>query len=358
MKTNQNKDIFFTKLAFYQAELNLGSTGTNPSVGCVIVKNNSVISSAQTSFMGRPHAEANALKNNLNYKDSDLYSTLEPCCHSGKTSPCVQKIIEKKIKRVHFSINDVDARSKNKAKNKLKKKNIIVKRNSYENFAKEFYKSYFLQFTNQPPLVDSKLAISKDYFSINKKNNWITNLKSRNLGNFLRSKYNCLLTTSKTINNDNPSLDCRIEGLENKSPILVIIDRFFKIKKNLNILRIKNRKIYIFTTAVNKSKEKFFKRKGVKIIKMSSENIKPKKILYRIKKLGLNRILVETGSSFLCQLLKLNLVNNLFLFKSSKKLLSNGKNNSSFALIKKVNIYEKNKIKVNLDGDNLYKVKL
>ena len=206
--------------------------------------------------------------------------------------------------------------------------------------------------------MDSKLAISKDYFSINKKNNWITNLKSRNLGNFLRSKYNCLLTTSKTINNDNPSLDCRIVGLENKSPILVIIDRFFKIKKNLNILRIKNRKIYIFTTAVNKSKEKFFKRKGVKIIKMSSENIKPKKILYRIKKLGLNRILVETGSSFLCQLLKLNLVNNLFLFKSSKKLLSNGKNNSSFALIKKVNIYEKNKIKVNLDGDNLYKVKL
>ena len=125
MKTNQNKDIFFTKLAFYQAELNLGSTGTNPSVGCVIVKNNSVISSAQTSFMGRPHAEANALKNNLNYKDSDLYSTLEPCCHSGKTSPCVQKIIEKKIKRVHFSINDVDARSKNKAKNKLKKKILL-----------------------------------------------------------------------------------------------------------------------------------------------------------------------------------------------------------------------------------------
>jgi diaminohydroxyphosphoribosylaminopyrimidine deaminase/5-amino-6-(5-phosphoribosylamino)uracil reductase len=62
MSTSQNKNSLFLKLAFYQAEINLGSTSLNPSVGCVVVKNNSVISSGRTSFNGRPHAEANALK--------------------------------------------------------------------------------------------------------------------------------------------------------------------------------------------------------------------------------------------------------------------------------------------------------
>ena len=91
---------------------------------------------------------------------------------------------------------------------------------------------------------------------------------------------------------------------------------------------------------------------------MCPRDISPVKILYKIKKLGLNRIFVESGSSFLCKLLKLRLVQNLYLFKSSKKLLSSGKNNSSISYIKKVKISQKNKVKVNLYGDNLYKVKL
>ena len=67
---------------------------------------------------------------------------------------------------------------------------------------------------------------------------------------------------------------------------------------------------------------------------------------------------VESGSSFLCQLLKYNLVKNLYLFKSSKNLYSKGKNNSSIFDIKKVKISKKNKVKVNLGEDNLYKIKL
>ena len=79
MKTNQNRDNFYLQLAFQQAEINLGSTKSNPSVGCVVVKNNSVISSGRTSLDGRPHAEAKALKKNINFKNSDIYVTLEPC---------------------------------------------------------------------------------------------------------------------------------------------------------------------------------------------------------------------------------------------------------------------------------------
>ena len=261
MTTNPNKDNFYTKLAFQQAEINLGSTNNNPSVGCIVVKNNSVISSGHTSLNGRPHAEKNSLKNNLDYKNSNLYVTLEPCSHYGKTPPCVKKIISKRIKRVIFSINDYDFRSKNKAEKKLKNNKIIVKKFILRNYARDFYKSYFLKDSDRIPFIDAKLAISKDYFTINKKKKWITNRKSRNLGNFLRSKYDCLLTTSKTINNDNPLLDCRIEGLEKKTPTLIILDRYFIIKKNIKIFKKVNRKIYIMTNVKNLEKEKFLKKK-------------------------------------------------------------------------------------------------
>jgi diaminohydroxyphosphoribosylaminopyrimidine deaminase/5-amino-6-(5-phosphoribosylamino)uracil reductase len=127
MSIKQIKDSFYIKLAYQQAEINLGSTGTNPSVGAIITKNNSVISSGRTSINGRPHAESNALRNRLNYKNSNLYVTLEPCTHFGKTPPCTKKIISKKINRVVFSINDVDPRSKNSALKKLIKKKYILK---------------------------------------------------------------------------------------------------------------------------------------------------------------------------------------------------------------------------------------
>ena len=93
MKINRS---FFSNLAFNLAEKNLGKTSTNPSVGCLVVKNNSVISSASTSTNGRPHAEFNALNKNLNFRGSDLYVTLEPCTHYGNTPPCVNIIKEKK----------------------------------------------------------------------------------------------------------------------------------------------------------------------------------------------------------------------------------------------------------------------
>ena len=361
MSINHNKDLFYTKLAFQQANINLGSTKTNPSVGCIVVKNDSVISSGRTSLSGRPHAEANALKKNIDYLNSDLYVTLEPCSHYGKTPPCVKKIIEKKIRRVVFSISDIDPRSKNKAQRNLKNKKIFVKKIMASKLAKKFYQSYFLQSSDKVPLIDAKLAISKDYFTINNKKKWITNKKSRNLGNFLRSKYDCLLTTSETINKDNPLLNCRIEGLEKRTPSLIIFDRYFKINKNIKILKENNRKIYIFTTVNNLLKENFFKKKGVKIIKFSStadDNLSLKKMIFRIKKLGLNRIFVESGNTFLSKLLKNNLIKNLYLFKSSQKLLLAGQNNSSLSQIKKIKILKKNKIKVNLYGDSLYKINL
>ena len=104
-----------------------GLTGTNPSVGCVIVKNKKINSYGATSLNGRPHAETVALKKcKSNTSNTTIYVTLEPCSHYGKTPPCTKKIIKNKIKKVYFSIKDPDKRSYNKSIKKLKKSDIKV----------------------------------------------------------------------------------------------------------------------------------------------------------------------------------------------------------------------------------------
>ena len=107
MSTNQNKkkrNNYFMSLALKQAMINLGNTKENPSVGCIITKNNSLISAGHTSLNGRPHAEYNAIKNSKKkLTNSILYVTLEPCTHYGKTPPCVKKIIKSKIKKVYVT---------------------------------------------------------------------------------------------------------------------------------------------------------------------------------------------------------------------------------------------------------------
>ena len=106
----------FLDLAFQLAEVNLGQTGINPSVGSLVVKNNSVIASGVTSVNGRPHSEYNALNKLKGCRGASLYTTLEPCTHYGKTPPCVNIIIKKKIKNVFYAFEDPDKRTFKKAK--------------------------------------------------------------------------------------------------------------------------------------------------------------------------------------------------------------------------------------------------
>ena len=358
MKINQNNS-FFIKLAFNQAANNLGSTGPNPSVGCIVEKNGTVLSSGCTSINGRPHAEYNALNKKINFKNSNIYITLEPCSHYGLTPPCVNKIIRKKIKKVYFSVFDEDKRSKYLSVNKLKRKNIRVKTNIFNSYGKNFYKSYFYKKNNYLPYIDAKLAISKDYFSKNKYKKWITNKHSRKRAHLLRSSYDCVISTSKTINDDNSFLDCRIKGLEKKSPSVIIIDRNLNLKKNVKILKkIKNRKVIIFTNNFNRLKKKYFEKRGIKIFifnKMETLN-DFKNIFLKVKKLGYSRILIESGLTFINFALKGKFLENLYIFKANYKLKNNGINYSSPKIIK--GLAFKKKINVNLFGDSLYKINL
>ena len=220
----------FLNYAFHLAEKNLGKTKLNPSVGSVVVQNGEIISSAVTSYKGRPHSEFNALNKLKNCSGASLYTTLEPCTHKGKTPPCVNIIIKKKIKEVYYAFEDPDSRTYKKAKKVLNLKGIKTKLIRTKKFSK-FYKSYFTNKKLFIPYLTAKIAISKDYFTINKKERWITNETSRNKVHLLRSMHDCILSTSKTINQDDSLLNCRIDGLNNNKPDLFIIDLKLKLKK-------------------------------------------------------------------------------------------------------------------------------
>ena len=353
MKTNHS---FYSNLALYLAEKNLGKTSNNPSVGCVIVKNDSVISSGVTSVGGRPHAEVNALNKDINFTDSDMYVTLEPCTHYGITPPCTNIIKRKRIKKVYYLFNDPDKRTHKKAKKILRG---IFKLNHKNNKFKNFYKSYLLNKNNKFPLIDAKLALSKDFFTINKKSKWITNSRSRKVAHLIRSNYDCIVSTSESVNKDNSLLNCRIDGLNNLKPDLVIIDRSLKIRENLKLFDLSGkRKITIITAINNKKKISSLKKKRIKIIiikKLVSK--KDFNILFqKIFKLNNGRILVETGLVFLKKLFDFNLINNLHLFKSNVLLKNNGYNKCSIDFIKKLKF--NNKVNVNLNNDKLFKIRI
>ena len=264
---------------------------------------------------------------------------------------------KKRCKTCFFSFDDIDKRTTKRSKKILNKKKIKVYKKFNNNF-KDFYQSYFLNQKDNTPFIDAKIAISKDYLTINKKSKWITNSLSRKRTHLIRSEYDAIVSTSKSINKDNSLLNCRLAGFNSNKPDLIIIDLMLKIKTNLNLFKgINKRKILIVTSIPNSKKISYLRKKGVKFISIKSlDNKKDFINLFKVlKKYAYNRILVESGLIFLNKLLKENLIFNLYLFQKSSKLGRNGKNNTSNQLLKKLTL--KKKVNVNLSGDKLYKIK-
>ena len=366
MSINQNKvykHSFFMRLALIQAHKNLGNTKENPAVGCVITKKNVLIGVGTTGINGRPHAEKNAM--NLSKKKldgSDLYVTLEPCSHFGKTPPCAKSIIKNKIRKVFFSINDPDIRSFNKSFAILKNKGIAVNKGVNSAEVNYFYRSYIKSKKNTLPFITCKIAISKDFFTVNKKDRNITNNFSRGRVHLMRSNHDCIMTSSNTIIKDNPQLTCRIDGLKKTSPSRILLDR--KLRTPLNAKIFKESKIYptiIFYNYAKKEKIRKIKKFNVKLFKIPLAKdgyFNLKEVLTKANELGFFRILVESGVKLTTSFLNSNLVDDLKLFISNKNLGKNGKLSikkfMNLSLKKKKCVYEK----VNLLGDTLISYKL
>ena len=357
-----NKDKIFMDLALNLAKARHGLTGINPSVGCVIVKNNEILSIGQTGFNGTPHAEFNAIKNsNENLEGAKMYVTLEPCSHYGKTPPCTNIIIKNKIKEVVYSVEDIDKKVKGKTFKILESKNILVKKNLLKNEVNKFYIPYFFNRKNNLPYVTGKIAISKNNLIYSKGTKRITDIHSDKLTHFLRYKNDSLIISYKTLNKDNPRLDCRLEGLNKFSPKRIILDNNLEMNTSSYIFRTanKNNTIIIYNN-VNKKKIILFKKKSIQLIK---SNLSEKRyfdlklVLKNLYKAGIRNVLVEGGDDLSCSFLKKKLFNEFYLFKSQKNL-SKSVAHKDFNCFKYLSQNYKNKKKINTlgkDSITLYK---
>lgn len=329
MSTKKDKfsklDIKYMKLALILAGARHGLTGTNPSVGCVIVKNNEIVSIGQTGFNGSPHAEFNAIKNaNENLKGAKIYITLEPCNHYGKTPPCTNSIIKSKIGEVIYSINDIDKKVKGKSFKILTTNNIKVKKGLLKKNAEDFYKPYFFNRKNKLPYVTGKIAISKNNLIFSKGVARITDKHSDKLTHFLRYKNDSLLISNKTLNIDNPKLNCRLKGLSKFSPKRIILDRNLETNNKSYIFKSANSNNTIFFyNKTSKLNIVNFKKKEIQLIKsrlFNSRYFDIKPILKKLYNLGCRNLLVEGGNDLTTSFLKSKMFNEFYLFKSFNKL--------------------------------------
>ena len=179
----------------------------------------------------------------------------------------------------------------------------------------------------------------------------------------MRSNHDCIMTSSTTINKDNPRLTCRINGLLNKSPTRIILDNKLKISIYSKILKKTNNvNTVIFYNKHDKKKIKLLRKLKIKLFRISLDchgNIDLKKSLIKAKQLGFSRIFLESGLKLATNFLKSNLIDDFKLFISNNNLGRNGSGNIN----KYFRFFLKNKRKfvekVNLSGDKLisYKIK-
>ena len=307
----------------------VGTTHPNPPVGALIVKNGSILSRGWTQPKGIPHAEIHAInqiKNKKDLKGAHLYCTLEPCSHEGKTSPCVNKIIEFKFSKVTISQIDKNPLVNNSSVKKLRSAGIKVAIKNFGYRTKELNNIFFNFLKYDKPFITLKIASTADGKVATEfyESKWITNSISRMVGHKLRSLNECMIVGTGTIKKDNPMLDCRLDGLGNRSPDIFILDRNLILKKSLKIFKIMNRQIYVFYS--EKINKKINKSKNIKYIKIKEVNnmLDIKAMVKEISKLGYMRILVEGGSKLSASLLNENLIDEIAWFRASNIMGNKG----------------------------------
>lgn len=220
------------------AELGKGRVSPNPMVGCVIVHNGHIIGEGYHQVYGGPHAEPNAIdsvKNHAQIPESTVYVTLEPCAHWGKTPPCANLLVEKKVKKVVIGTLDSNPLVRGKGVQILKDAGIEVISGILEKNVRAQNKRFFTFMERKRPYVILKWAQTKDGFIAreNYDSKWISNAYSRQLVHRWRSEEDAIIVGTLTAKYDNPQLNVR--DWEGKNPVRIVVDRNLTLDRDLHL---------------------------------------------------------------------------------------------------------------------------
>ena len=321
MSESNKENIKWMRRAIFLASLGKGQTSPNPLVGAVILdKNKNLIAEGFHQKAGMPHAEAMAFNNLKNdAKGGSMYVNLEPCCHQGKTPPCVDKVISSGIKKIYISIKDPDKRVSGKGIQLLKEAGIKVDIGLCEKESLELNRAFIHRNITNKAFGVLKWAMSFDgrIGLKNGKSKWITNEDSRSLVHCLRAEFDAIIIGGNTFRRDNPLLTSR--GSRTPEPLRVIFTRTLDLPSKSNLWDCdvaKTLVIYDSSTA----NEKLLSRipDCVEVEKVLSDD--PELISKLLAKRGCNKVLWECGPILATSALKAGCINEMISFIAPKIL--------------------------------------
>jgi diaminohydroxyphosphoribosylaminopyrimidine deaminase / 5-amino-6-(5-phosphoribosylamino)uracil reductase len=323
-------DLPYMRHALALAERALGTTAPNPAVGCVIVAEGRVVGRGWTQKGGRPHAETIALAEaGEAARGATTYVTLEPCAHQGQTPPCADALIQAGVARVVVAVEDPDPRVSGKGLAMLRAAGIDVASGVLEKDAAELNAGFFLRVTKNRPLVTLKIAQSLDgkTATVSGQSKWITGPEARRFGHLLRAKNDAILIGIETALADDPELTCRLPGLEDRSPIRVVLDTRLRLNEGSKLVRTAKQTPTIVFTVANGGGT--LVASGVEIVKVARDpRGRPDigAVLTELARRGVTRLLVEGGAGVHAAFLDRGLADRLELFRAPIVLGGSGRN--------------------------------
>lgn len=317
-------DIKFMKRAILLSKRGMGFVNPNPLVGAVIVKDGKVIGEGYHEFYGGPHAEVNAFNNaSGNVKGAVMYVTLEPCSHYGKTPPCVDKIIEKKISKVYIGLLDPNPLVMGRGIQKLLDHGIEVKVGLLDKEIKKLNEIFIKYITTKKPFCIMKTAMTLDgkIATTSGDSKWITNEKSRQYVHKIRHQVSAIMVGIGTILKDDPSLTTRLKKGEGRDPVRIIVDSKGSLPLDSAIYKTGNKENTIIAVSENVDIDKFKqleKKLNVIIIPQKGDGIDLKYLFAFLGEKGIDSILLEGGGKLNFSALQANLVDKIISFIAPK----------------------------------------
>jgi len=305
-------------------------TKPNPYVGCVIVKGSNIIGQGYHSKAGERHAEIIAIEDAGELaRNADLYVTLEPCAHYGKTPPCIKSIISAGIKRVFIAMEDPNPLVKGKGISILRENNIEVITGILVEQATEINLGFITRMRLGRPYIRSKIAASLDGKTslMGGESKWISSEDSRKDVQIWREKSCAILTGVGTVNYDDPNMTVRHISAK-KQPLRVIVDTNLSVDLNSKILAQENILLVYGRDPKNKLKSLLDLKVNTLCLPLDKKKIHLHKLMEYLAETEINNLWVEAGPNLNGSLLELGLIDELITYIAP--ILLGGNANSMF----------------------------
>ena len=305
----------YMRIAIGLAEKGAGFVNPNPLVGAVIVKDGEIVGQGYHQEFGRPHAEVNALSScTAAPEGAALYVTLEPCCHYGKTPPCVDAIIASRIKEVVVGCLDPNPKVAGKGVEALAREGVKVTTGVLEGECRRQNEVFFHYIRTQTPFVVMKYAMTADgkIATSSGASRWVTGAMAREKVHSDRHRYMGIMVGSGTVLADDPFLTCRMDG--GKNPVRIICDTSLRTPADSNIARTaKDIRTIIATACDDRDAVAPLLDAGCEIVLVpkKGDHIDLRSLMQDLGSAGIDSILLEGGSTVNFSALESGIVNKV-----------------------------------------------